>query len=84
MSSESEGMKADVFLDCSGLLCPIPVVKTRRAIKGMQVGQILEMIATDPGIVPDMKAWENQTRHEVLVSEEQGEGKFRFLVKKTH
>ncbi len=74
----------DKFLDCSGLLCPMPVVKTRRAIKGMEIGQVLEMIATDPGVVPDMQAWENQTRHEVLLTEEQGEGKFRFLIKKTH
>ena len=63
---------------------PMPVVKLRRAIKGMEVGQILEMIATDPGVVPDMQAWENQTRHEVLLTENQGEGKFRFLIKKTH
>ena len=74
----------DTFLDCSGLGCPMPVVKIRRAIKGMEVGQILEMIATDPGVVPDMQAWENQTRHEVLLTEDQGEGKFRFLIKKTH
>ena len=74
----------DSHLDCSGLLCPLPVVKTKRAIKPLEIGQILEMIATDPGIVPDMEAWENQTRHEVLLTEEQGEGKFRFLIKKTH
>ena len=77
-------IQADKFLDCSGLLCPMPVVKTKRAIKGMEVGQVLEMIATDPGAVPDMEAWERQTRHELLLSEEQGEDKFRFLIKKTH
>ena len=74
----------DKTLDCCGLICPMPVVKTKRAIKGMEIGQILEMIATDPGSVPDMQAWENQTRHEVLLSEEQDDGKFRFLIKKTH
>ena len=77
-------IKPDKHLDCSGLLCPMPVVKTRRAIKGMEIGQILEMIATDPGVVPDMEAWEKQTRHEVMVAEEPEEGKFRFLIKKTH
>lgn len=80
--------KPDQKLDCSGLLCPIPVVKTKRAIKGMAVGQVLEMIATDPGIVPDMKAWENQTRHEILLSEDltaqHGSEKYRFLIRKTH
>lgn len=74
----------DKTLDCCGLICPMPVVKTRRAIKDMQIGQVLEMIATDPGSVPDMKAWENQTRHEVLLAEERGDGTFRFLIRKTH
>jgi TusA-related sulfurtransferase len=77
-------VKPDKFLDCSGLLCPMPVVKTKRAIKGMEIGQVLEMIATDPGAVPDMEAWERQTRHELLLCEGQGEDKFRFLIKKTH
>lgn len=74
----------DKTIDCKGLLCPLPVVKTRRAIKDMQIGQVLEMIATDPGVVPDMKAWQNQTRHDLLVSEDRGDGTFRFLVRKTH
>ena len=74
----------DKSIDCKGLLCPLPVVKTRRAIKDMQIGQVLEMIATDPGAVPDMKAWENQTRHELLAAEDLGDGTFRFLVRKTH
>jgi TusA-related sulfurtransferase len=50
----------------------------------MEIGQLLEMIATDPGVVPDMEAWERQTRHEIVLSEEPSEGKFRFLIKKTH
>ncbi len=76
--------KPDKFLDCKGLLCPMPVVKTKRAIKGMDIGQVLEMIATDPGAVPDMEAWAKQTRHELLLAEEQGEELFRFLIRKTH
>ncbi len=74
----------DKFLDCSGLICPMPIVKTKRALKGLEIDQVLEMIATDPGAVPDMKAWENQTRHELLLSEDRGDGTFRFLVRKTH
>ncbi len=62
----------------------MPIVKTQRAIKKLEIGQVLEMISTDPGAVPDMQAWENQTRHELLLSEEIDDGKFRFLVKKTH
>lgn len=77
-------IEPDKLLDCSGLLCPMPVVKTKRAIKPLEIGQVLEMIATDPGAVPDMEAWAKQTRHELLLSEEQGEEKFRFLIRKTH
>lgn len=71
-------------LDCSGLLCPLPVVKTKKALKDIQVGQILEMIATDPGSIPDMKAWANQTKHELLSAVDEGNSRFRFIVKKTH
>jgi len=77
-------IKPDQFIDCSGLICPMPIVKTQRAIKKLELGQVLEMISTEPGAVPDMQAWENQTRHEILLSEETDDGKFRFLVKKTH
>ena len=77
-------LQPDSRLDCSGLLCPLPVVKTKRAMKKIEIGQILEMIATDPGAVPDMEAWARQTRHELLHHEEQSEGVFRFLIKKTH
>jgi len=76
--------KPDKTLDCTGLLCPMPVVKTRKVIKDMQIGQILEMIATDPGSIPDMEAWAKQTQHELLVAQKQDNEKFRFLIKKTH
>ena len=74
----------DKRIDCKGLLCPLPVVKTRRAIKDMEIGQVLEMVATDPGAVPDMQAWQNQTKHDLLHSEDCGDGTFRFLIRKTH
>lgn len=73
-----------MFIDCLGLRCPMPVVKVKRAIKGLEIGQIVEMIATDPGVIPDMEAWERQTRHEVLTAEERKDETFRFLVRKTH
>ena len=74
----------DKFLDCKGLICPMPVVKTKKAIKDMEIGQVLEMVATDPGSIPDMEAWEKQTRHELLLKEEGDDDTFRFLIKKTH
>jgi TusA-related sulfurtransferase len=62
----------------------MPVVKTRKAIREMEIGQILEMLATDPGAMPDMEAWAKQTQHELLLAQKEGDDKFRFLIKKTH
>jgi tRNA 2-thiouridine synthesizing protein A len=76
-------MTATKTLDCTGMLCPMPVVKTAKAMKEMAVGDTLEMISTDPGALPDMKAWANQTHHELLKAEDAG-GKYIFLIKKTH
>lgn len=73
---------ADAVLDCTGLLCPIPVVKTSKAIKDIEVGQVLHMIATDPGAPPDMEAWVRQTGHEMVAQEEEG-GKYLFWFRRT-
>jgi len=54
-------IKEDQVLDCSGMLCPMPVVKTSKTIKAMEIGQVLKMVATDPGAPPDMEAWSRQT-----------------------
>ena len=78
----TEELMSDGFLDCTGLLCPIPVVKTSRAIKTVDVGQILEMVATDPGSPPDMEAWSRQTGHE-LIQQTAGDGEFRFWFRRT-
>lgn len=75
-------IKADLVLDCSGLLCPVPVVKTSKAIKQIEVGQVLQMIATDPGAPPDMQAWTRQTGHTMLNSHEEN-GKFIFFFRRT-
>lgn len=69
-------------LDCSGLLCPMPVVKTKKAMKALQAGEVLEMISTDPGSMPDMHAWAMQTGNELLEASDQGDNVFRFLIKK--
>ena len=74
-------IQADQVLDCSGMLCPIPVVKTTKAIKAMEIGQILKMVATDPGAPPDMEAWSKQTGNELLEQHEE-DGKFIFYIKR--
>ena len=72
----------DLTLDCRGLLCPMPLLKTTTAIKNMKFGQILEMLATDPGSKRDMLAWSKRTRHE-LVRLEEGSGVLKFYILKT-
>ncbi|MFZ0059550.1 MAG: sulfurtransferase TusA family protein [Acidimicrobiales bacterium] len=57
---------ADKVLDCIGMACPLPVVKTAQAIKDLAPGQVLELLATDLGVEPDMRAWTNRTGNELL------------------
>lgn len=76
-----EVVKEDQVLDCTGLLCPMPIVKTKKAFDGLESGQILKMIATDAGSPPDIAAWSRQTGNELLLSSEEG-GKFIFFLKK--
>ena len=75
-------IKEDQVLDCTGMLCPMPIVKTSKAMKELQAGQILKMIATDAGSPPDIEAWSRQTGNELLLSSEEG-NKFIFFLKKS-
>lgn len=66
-------MKADATLDCYGLLCPMPIVQTAKRLKTMKAGEVLEVVATDPGIREDMPAWCRTTGQEFLGAEDDGE-----------
>lgn len=68
-------------LDCRGLLCPVPIIRLSKAVKGIGVGDRVQMIATDPGSDPDMRAWEKQTGHKLVSSHHEG-NEFHFLVEK--
>ena len=57
-------MKADQTLDCVGLYCPMPIVKTAQKIKEMKTGEVLEIVADDKGIKHDMPAWCQATGNE--------------------
>jgi len=74
-------LQADKELDCSGMLCTVPVIKTSKAIKEIQVGQVLKMISTDPGAPPDMVAWARQTGNELLDSHQEDK-KYIFYFKR--
>lgn len=68
---------ATTTLDTKGMNCPLPILKTKKAIKAMNVGETLEVLSTDPGSVKDMEAFCKSTGNELLSSAEaakRGEG----------
>jgi tRNA 2-thiouridine synthesizing protein A len=73
---------ATKFLDLKGLLCPIPIVKMAKAIKEIAIGQTIEALATDPGVMADIPAWCRSTGHELVLLEKQDK-QFRFIVRRT-
>jgi tRNA 2-thiouridine synthesizing protein A len=75
-------MKADQTLDCVGLYCPMPIVKTAQRMKEIKTGEVLEIVADDKGITKDMPAWAQATGNEYLGMEETG-GEIKVYVKKT-
>jgi tRNA 2-thiouridine synthesizing protein A len=72
---------ADKTLDCVGLFCPMPILKTREAMGGMTIGQVLEMLSDDPASEADMKSWTARTGHELLSIDKHG-AVFRFVLRK--
>ena len=76
-------MKSDQTLDCTGLYCPMPIVKTAKKMKDLKVGEVLEIVADDKGIKQDMPAWCETTGNECLGIEESG-GEIKVYVKKKH
>ncbi|HYQ70934.1 MAG TPA: sulfurtransferase TusA family protein, partial [Gammaproteobacteria bacterium] len=60
-------------LDARGLNCPLPILKTRKAINRLASGQVLEVIASDPGSLKDMASFCSQTGNRLLASNEAGD-----------
>lgn len=71
----------DAELDARGLNCPLPILRAKKSINELQAGQVLKIIATDPGAVKDFEAFCKQTGHELLNSQEAG-SEFVFLIRK--
>lgn len=82
MSVTSTNVTVDRTLDCLGLFCPMPIVKTREAIKRMAVGQILAMLSDDPASDADMKTWARRTGNDLVAVTKDG-SVYHFLVRKT-
>ncbi len=68
-------------LDFKGLSCPLPIVKTAQGMKGLESGDLVEVLATDPGSVSDFNAWSKSTGNE-LVEHTEGDGVHRFVLRK--
>lgn len=66
-------IKANMTLDCKGLACPMPIVKTKKAMDQLEAGQVIEVQATDKGSLADMQGWSKNTGHHYLGTVEEGE-----------
>ena len=82
MMETSKVVNVDRQIDCTGLFCPMPIVKTREAIRELTVGQVLEMSSDDPASDADMKVWAERSGHELIGVSREG-AVYRFLVRKT-
>lgn len=71
----------DDELDATGLNCPLPILRAKKALNGLESGKVLRIIATDPGSVKDFEAFAKQTGNELISSTEEN-GKFMFLMRK--
>jgi len=73
-------VEVDVLLDAKGMYCPMPIVQLKKATKTMQPGQVLKLVATDPGSTRDVPAWANKTGAEILETSEDN-GEYTFIIK---
>jgi len=78
----SGDVKVDQTLDCKGMSCPLPILKTKKAVEALSKDQVLKVVTTDPGSKNDMASWAKRTGNEILKVEE-GSGTFTFYIKKT-
>jgi len=69
-------------LDCRGMNCPLPILKTKKAIDTIEVGQVLKMISTDPGAIPDIAAFSRRTGHQI-VQQSEGDGEYVFWLRRS-
>jgi TusA-related sulfurtransferase len=81
VTQASEVFNPDKHIDCTGLFCPMPIVKTREAMKQMSAGQLLEMLSDDPASDPDVRSWVRSTGHELVTVSREG-AVYRFLLRK--
>ncbi|MEX0637173.1 MAG: sulfurtransferase TusA family protein [Burkholderiales bacterium] len=74
-------MNFDKELDARGLNCPLPILRAKKALNDMQSGQVLKIVATDPGSVKDFQAFSKQTGNDLL-QQAQADKEFVFFLKR--
>jgi len=79
-----KALNVDFVLDAKGLACPMPIVKTKKAMNEVEAGQVIEVQATDKGSLADIKAWAESTGHQYLGSMTEGEVLYHYLRKATN
>ena len=73
--------QANKEIDCQGLSCPLPILKTRKAMDELSSGEILKLICTDPGSINDLASWSNSTGH-ILLSSNEKQGIYIYFIQK--
>jgi tRNA 2-thiouridine synthesizing protein A len=80
-ATEHATVPIDRELDATGLACPLPIVRTKKALAAMASGQVLRVLGTDPGSVDDMPAFAESGGHALLASTRDGD-RYVFLIRK--
>ena len=76
-------IKVDMNLDCKGLACPMPIVKTKKAMEGLASGQVIEIEATDKGSTLDIQSWSSKVGHQYIGTKQEGDI-LKHYVRKSH
>jgi tRNA 2-thiouridine synthesizing protein A len=80
--SPGDAPTADLTVDATGKFCPVPILEVARAIRGVRAGQIVQVVATDPGVEEDMVAWCKATRNELVALLREGKT-YRAFVRRS-
>jgi|BEDMetMinimDraft_2_1075160.scaffolds.fasta_scaffold16809_3 tRNA 2-thiouridine synthesizing protein A len=77
-----ETQEVALVVDAKGLACPMPVFRAKKGLQTVAVGQVIEVLSTDPGSLADFRAFANSTGHELLVAQQEG-NIYRFRLRRT-
>lgn len=72
---------ADQVIDAKGLACPLPIIRAKKGLMGVEIGQVIEIVCTDPGSVADFQAFSRSTGHELVDSAQDG-SEYRFWIRR--